>query len=56
MIMEKDEMALRWDFISGSPQLALMLGTKKDPNDKTVDWVTENNRLIDKLRSNYGET
>lgn len=37
--------ARRWVFYASSPQTALMLGTKLDPNDNSVDWVKECNRL-----------
>lgn len=37
--------AERWRFFASSPQTALMLGSKLDPNDRTVDWIAECNRL-----------
>ena len=39
----------RWKFYASSPQTALMLGSEKDPNDESVDWVEECNRLADGL-------
>lgn len=40
----------RWRFFAASPQTALMLGSTRDPNDKTVDWLSESNMLVDKMR------
>lgn len=43
--------ANRWKFYAAnSPQTAVMLGTDKDPNDDTVDWLAECNRLVDEAR------
>ena len=39
--------ALRWRLYASSPQTALMLGSDKDPNDSTVDWKAECDRLED---------
>lgn len=41
--------SLRWQFYAASPQTALMLGSKLDPNDDTIDWVAECNRLADDI-------
>lgn len=38
--------AARWAHFAGSPQTALMLGTKLDPNSEQ-DWIAECNRLAD---------
>lgn len=40
---------LRWIEYAKSPQTALMLGSNLDPNDDTVDWVKECNRLADSI-------
>ena len=42
----------RWMFYAKSPQTALMLGSKLDPNDETIDWVSECNRLADIIMAN----
>ena len=39
--------AERWLFYANA-QTALYLGTDKDPNDETVDWLKECNLLVDK--------
>jgi hypothetical protein len=39
--------AARWRYFASSPQTALMLDSKLDPNDESVDWVAECNRLAD---------
>jgi hypothetical protein len=39
----------RWLFYASSPQTALMLGSDKDPNDKTINWIKECNKLADKF-------
>jgi len=39
--------AYRWRFYASSPQTALMLGSDRDPNDATVDWKVECDRLAD---------
>lgn len=39
--------AARWQFFAKSAQTALMLGSDKDPNDDSVDWLEECNRLAD---------
>lgn len=44
------EDAQRWRFFADSPQTALMLGSKLDPNDTTVDWIRETTRLADEVR------
>jgi hypothetical protein len=46
---ERDEArkdAARWRFFC-NPQTALMLGSKYDPNDDSIDWRAEINRLAD---------
>jgi hypothetical protein len=46
---ERDEAvqdAARWRFYC-CPQTALMLGSKCDPNDDSIDWRAEINRLAD---------
>lgn len=37
----------RWLFYASSPQTALMLGSRLDPNDPNVSWVKECNKLAD---------
>lgn len=50
------ESADRWAFFSRSPQTALMLGSVLDPNDTTIDWLVECNRLADAaIRAQGGE-
>lgn len=44
--LEKD--ANRWRWYAKSPQTALMLGSKLDPNSEQ-DWVAENGRLADTI-------
>ena len=44
--LEKD--ANRWRWYATSPQTALMLGSKLDPNSEQ-DWVAENGRLADMI-------
>ena len=39
--------AYRWRCYASSSQTALMLGSDKDPNDTTVDWKAECDRLAD---------
>jgi hypothetical protein len=43
---EAREDAARWRFFC-NPQTALMLGSKCDPNDDSIDWRAEINRLAD---------
>lgn len=43
---KEDRNADRWRHFSSSPQTALMLGTKLDPNSKQ-DWRKECDRLAD---------
>jgi hypothetical protein len=40
--------AKRWKHFA-SNQTALMLGSDLDPNDETIDWLQECNRLADNL-------
>lgn len=44
--------AMRWRYFASSPQTALMMGSKLDPNDMSVDWVAECNRLADAQMAN----
>jgi hypothetical protein len=46
---DKDLDAKRWRFYSDSPETALSLGSKLNPNDETIDWARESNRLVDEL-------
>lgn len=39
--------AARWNFFASSPQTALMLGSKVDPNKKDFPWREECDRLAD---------
>jgi len=39
----------RWEFYSDNAQTALILGSELDPNDKTVNWKEECNKLADKI-------
>lgn len=41
--------AARWRFLSDSPQFALMLGSNEDPNDSSVDWVAECNKIVKEM-------
>lgn len=43
--------AERWRFYATSPQTALMLGSRLDPNDDSMDWKAECDRLADDIRS-----
>ena len=56
--MDIDERsALRWKFYSASPQTALMLGTKLDPNDPFItvaQWQAECNKLADEIMRKQG--
>lgn len=48
---EKEQQdAARWRHFAGSAQTALILGSDLDPNG-IHDWLTECNRLADKLMS-----
>ena len=50
ILAERDALranAERWQHFASLPQTALMLGTNLDPNDTTVDWLVECNRLAD---------
>jgi hypothetical protein len=49
VVFERDEAvqdASRWRFFC-CPQTALMLGSNCDPNDNSIDWRAEINRLAD---------
>lgn len=41
--------AERWKFYASCPQTALMLGSKLDPNDDSVNWYEECNKLVDQI-------
>lgn len=47
-LQEREDDARRWSYFADSPQTALMLGSKLDPTDTSVNWVQECNRLADK--------
>lgn len=48
---EKEQQdSARWRHFAGSAQTALILGSELDPNG-IHDWLTECNRLADKLMS-----
>jgi hypothetical protein len=44
--------AMRWIFYA-NPQTALMLGSELDPNDPSIDWAEECNKLADNIMSAY---
>lgn len=48
---ERNIDAARWRYFAASPQTALMLGSKLDPYDGSVDWVQESSKLADEARS-----
>lgn len=46
-IAELKKDSRRWKYYASSPQTALMLGSRKDPNDNTIDWVKVCEELAD---------
>ena len=47
LAIESASDAARWRYFASSPQTAILLGSRLDPNDTKVDWVSECNRLAD---------
>lgn len=45
----------RWRYYADCPQTALMLGSRHDPNDKTINWVDECRKLCDAARQTHNE-